>query len=374
MKVNGLTVGKGAGTNNSTNTAIGNDALYSNQTGDFNTAIGRGTLGSNTSGYMNTAIGTSALGGNTEGFFNTATGGGSLQLNTTGVNNTATGANALAKNMTGQSNTAHGASALYNNTGGYNTATGTNALGTNTTGANNTAIGYNADVATAALTNATAIGAGAIVSVSNTIQLGADGTNGTTPISKVKTSGTITAGAVTYPNTHNSTAGQVLTTDASGVASWNTGHYLGEAFNGGIIFYLYKGSDGLEHGLIVALTETTAKWQTTSTLIGANRTEDGAYNTTLMTNSPAATYIADLGAGWYLPSIDELALLYHNRYSAQKGLRAGSSTLLSHSNNSTYWSSTEYNATRSDVFYFYIGDIANKDKTSTAGVRGVRAF
>ena len=31
-------------------------------------------------------------------------------------------------------------------------------------------------------------------------------------------------------------------------------HYLGEAYNGGIIYYLYKGSDGLEHGLIVALT------------------------------------------------------------------------------------------------------------------------
>jgi len=57
-------------------------------------------------------------------------------------------------------------------------------------------------------------------------------------------------------------------------------HYLGEAFNGGIIYYLYKGSDGLEHGLIVALTESTAEWQTSPTLVNADRTEDGAYNTT----------------------------------------------------------------------------------------------
>ena len=78
-------------------------------------------------------------------------------------------------------------------------------------------------------------------------------------------------------------------------------HYLGEAFNGGIIYYLYKGSDGLEHGLIVALTESSAAWQTSGTLVNANRTEDGAYNTTLMTGSPAATYIESLGAGWYLP-------------------------------------------------------------------------
>jgi hypothetical protein len=30
----------------------------------------------------------------------------------------------------------------------------------------------------------------------------------------------LTSGTVTYPNRHNSTGGQVLTTDASGVASW----------------------------------------------------------------------------------------------------------------------------------------------------------
>jgi hypothetical protein len=33
-------------------------------------------------------------------------------------------------------------------------------------------------------------------------------------------SGTVTAGSVTYPNTHNSIAGQVLTTNATGIATW----------------------------------------------------------------------------------------------------------------------------------------------------------
>jgi hypothetical protein len=149
-------------------------------------------------------------------------------------------------------------------------------------------------------------------------------------------------------------------------------HYLGEAFNGGIIFYLYKGSDGLEHGLIVALTESTAKWQTTATLVNANRTEDGAYNTTLMTNSPAATYIAGLGAGWYLPSIDELGLLYYNRYSAQKGLRTSGNTLLS--NTAVYWSSFEFNATSAYDFSFNGGTAFDNTKTGTKPVRGVRAF
>ncbi len=149
-------------------------------------------------------------------------------------------------------------------------------------------------------------------------------------------------------------------------------HYLGEAYNGGIIYYLYKGSDGLEHGLIVALTESTAQWQTSGTLVNANRTEDGVYNTNLMTNSPAKTYIQTLGAGWYLPSIDELGLLYYNRYSAQKSLRAGGNTLLS--STAYYWSSTEYDATGAYAFSFYGGVAGNNSKTITYPVRGVRAF
>ena len=149
-------------------------------------------------------------------------------------------------------------------------------------------------------------------------------------------------------------------------------HYLGEAFNGGIIFYLYKGSDGLEHGLIVALTESTAQWQSSATLVNANRTEDGAFNTALMTDSPAAAYIAGLGAGWYLPSIDELRKLYHNRYYVQKALRAGGNTLLSSAG--YYWSSTEYSSTIASNFGFYNGYADYFYKTNTVTVRGVRAF
>ena len=181
------------------------------------------------------------------------------------------------------------------------------------------------------------------------------------------------------PAGNNGAVGATGATGAAGAAGTNGQvggftHYLGEAFNGGIIFYLYKGSDGLEHGLIVALTEQlSTKWQNTATLVNANRTEDGAYNTTLMTDSPAATYIAGLGAGWYLPSIDELGLLYYNRYSAQKGLRTGGNTLLAHT--VYYWSSTESTTSNVYTFFFangYAGFISGKTNTYT--VRGVRAF
>ena len=170
-------------------------------------------------------------------------------------------------------------------------------------------------------------------------------------------------------------AGATGPTGATGTAGPIGGftHYLGEAFDGGIIFEIYKGSDGIEHGLIVALTEiSSAAWQTSPTLVNADRTEDGVYNTALMTGSPAKTYITSLGAGWYLPSIDELGKLYYNRYYAQKGLRAGGSTLLSCTAN--YWSSTEYDVNGAWSFYFSNGVAYSDRKYFTTYVRAVRAF
>ena len=130
--------------------------------------------------------------------------------------------------------------------------------------------------------------------------------------------------------------------------------YLGQDTLGGIVYYIYKDATGTQHGLIVNKNESTAVWQAPSTsLTNADRTEDGAYNTGLMTSSAAATYVTGLGAGWYLPSIDELALLYYNRFSANKALRAGGFTLLGY--DAFYWSSLEYitsSTTSTGAFYF----------------------
>jgi hypothetical protein len=87
------------------------------------------------------------------------------------------------------------------------------------------------------------------------------------------------------------------------------------------------------------------------------------------------TYITGLGAGWYLPSIDELGLLYDNRYSVQKGLRAvTSSSTTPLSNTARYWSSTEYDSTFAYFFNFYYGSANVNSKPITYTVRGVRAF
>jgi hypothetical protein len=113
-------------------------------------------------------------------------------------------------------NTAIGVQPLTINTTGYNnTAVGYNALDNNKTGYNNTALGYGADANLDYHYNATAIGYQAIVTASNAIQLG------NTSVTNVKTSGTYTAGSVTYPNAHGS-ASQVLSTTGSGTLAWTT--------------------------------------------------------------------------------------------------------------------------------------------------------
>ena len=125
------------------NTATGFGALRSNTTGGANTATGVEALSSNTDGDQNTADGMRALRSNTTGSGNTANGHLALQDNTTGLNNTANGRDALMNNQTGNTNTAIGASALLSNTtGNINTATGAGALGGNTTGDRNTANGH----------------------------------------------------------------------------------------------------------------------------------------------------------------------------------------------------------------------------------------
>lgn len=149
-------------------------------------------------------------------------------------------------------------------------------------------------------------------------------------------------------------------------------YYLGQEKDGGIIFYIYKGSDGHEHGLIVSKTESNAKWQNAGVLVNASHSWDGVFNTNLMTNSPAKTYVVSLGEGWYLPSIDELSILWHNRFHVNKVLSYLGSTLLP--NTAKYWSSTEYNASTAWIFDFNNGFSGGNDKLSSVSVRAIRAF
>jgi hypothetical protein len=185
--------------------------------GDNNTAIGFMAI-SGSDGSGNTAVGSNAMRQGktiTDGSYNTAVGDRALSNGDDGDYNTAIGASSIEK-VEGDNNSGLGNRTLFNTTtGDANTAVGSNAGDTNTTGSNNTLIGSNSDVGSNNLTNATAIGYNAIVDASNKIRLGDSN------ITNIETSGTITAGAVTYPNT-DGTANQVLKTNGSGTLAWTT--------------------------------------------------------------------------------------------------------------------------------------------------------
>ena len=136
-------------------------------------------------------------------------------------------------------------------------------------------------------------------------------------------------------------------------------HYIGEEFGGGVIFHLWKDPQGVEHGLIVDKTDlsTSQVWSNVTALIGvtAQSSWNGLGNSNAIlgqagqTNSAAALCLNSINGGqsdWYLPSIDELSLLWHNRFNVNKSLSTiGGATALpiSLANVSSIylWSSTE---------------------------------
>lgn len=175
----------------------------------------------------------------------------------------------------------------------------------------------------------------------------------------------------------------------AGIASGggNFTHYLGEQFGGGVIFHLWKDAQGVEHGLIIDKTDlsTGQDWSNIGqTLIGtsAQSNWDGLSNSNAIvaqaghTNSSAALCLNSTNNGqsdWYLPSIDELSLLWHNRFNVNKTFSTiGGATVLPFSG--FYWSSTETNANLALTFAFHNGNVSNANKTLPTYVRAVRAF
>ena len=166
----------------------------------------------------------------------------------------------------------------------------------------------------------------------------------------------------------------------------NFTHYIGEEYGGGVIFHLWKDNAGVEHGLIVALTDQSISqaWSNvTSAAIGtsAQSSWDGLSNSNSIVGqaghtSSAAKLCLDLVSGgqsdWYLPSIQELNMLWNNYYTVTRALsQISGATQLS---NSVYWSSSEGSSNYAWHVAFNGGSTNGNVKSSTNYVRAVRAF
>jgi hypothetical protein len=151
-----------------------------------------------------------------------------------------------------------------------------------------------------------------------------------------------TSGGFVFPN------GTTQTTAVADV------HTIGEAYGGGVVFYVY---DGGQHGLIAdnSSTITFTQWNNGS-FSTTNAVRDnvfaGKFNTErIIINQSAGNYAAQYcanfnGGGysdWYLPSKYELNLLYEQK------------AVLGWVSSSGYWSSTEFNADYAWMQYFSSG-------------------
>lgn len=147
---------------------------------------------------------------------------------------------------------------------------------------------------------------------------------------------------------------------------------IGSFFKGGIIFYIDESG---EHGLVCTTEDqTSVKWGCENVFISGTSTDigTGLQNTNAIlaqcseTNS-AAKICADLVFNgyddWFLPSKDELNLIYSNLYLNNIG-RLGD----------IYRSSSEYDGNSVWTQYFIDGQQYNLWKGSSEGVRAVRAF
>jgi TonB-dependent SusC/RagA subfamily outer membrane receptor len=150
-------------------------------------------------------------------------------------------------------------------------------------------------------------------------------------------------------------------------------YVIGEYLNGGYIFYVDKTG---EHGLVCAPSDQSldALWSHSAPAGAAGRAIGTGYQNTadIVIGCPeegiAARLCYDLEmngySDWFLPSIDELLLMYTNLHSKDSG---GFKDCF-------YWSSTQDNY-GAWVVSFYYGSKSNHNKNeNTIRTRAVRAF
>ena len=175
--------------------------------------------------------------------------------------------------------------------------------------------------------------------------------------------------------------------------TYQVGDYYNDGVREGVVFEV---SAGGRHGKIVSMKQsvTTLKWSSDSAdykrLIGANSEADGAANMAKVkaisgweAKYPAFKWCADLGEGWYLPSIEELKVFMLNdavHDAVNRTLIArGGTQLYDRGELGWYWSSTESSKTHSFDFCAWrvnmnYGGAGNGSKGSYTYVRAVSAF
>jgi hypothetical protein len=180
-----------------------------------------------------------------------------------------------------------------------------------------------------------------------------------------------------------------LYSKTAGSTNGTSGHYVGELYGGGVIFYVDKTG---QHGLICSMIDLAPnqEWSNIyATWVGLNAwsTWDGLSNSNAIvgqsghTSSPAKVCLDytndDYGTGiysdWYLPAIDQLSLLYNSIYQVNKALETDGNAETEITKN-TFWSSSEKDNSSAWYFDFSAGKVNWNSKFAGYFVHAVRAF
>jgi hypothetical protein len=168
---------------------------------------------------------------------------------------------------------------------------------------------------------------------------------------------------------------------------------------GGVIFHRYK--DGTtEHYLVVAKSDaaTSASWDNRigpgqPPMLMNTSSWNGASNYLILSGSTGSQFTSAAYAvsiygsvvpisGWYLPAIDELVLLFNNRFNVNRTLSGNSNfgfiSGATQLGQTSYWSSTEANQTIALRLDFGTAgasvSIGGTMKSNSLSVRAVRKF
>ena len=237
--------------------------------------------------------------------------------------------------------------------------------------------------------------------------------NGVTPTSRsnaitiLKNANTTIGGALTInANSTNSSltlpinrgdSGQVLTTDGAGLTTWtNSSNFysIGDFAHGGIVFWVDESG---QHGLVCAKMDQSSgvRWDAgsssytmalgdgplagkmnTAIIIATTGRGDGNTYASRICNELKITEMGKTYGDWYLPSKEELNLIYINRALINSTATANGGTALIA--NGIYSSSTESHWDRSGTIWgqFFSDGFQDEriSKALTCNLRAIRSF
>jgi hypothetical protein len=189
--------------------------------------------------------------------------------------------------------------------------------------------------------------------IDNVNDADSDPVNEIQTISRTGTIITLSNGGGTFQDSvRNYIAGNgIVITNNTIIAMPSNGHYIGESYQGGIIFYVNSYGN---HGLILALTDqgSAENWY------NAPNTISDMTNYGLNGQSQS---------GWRLPTRHELNLMYLTRSSTVQ-------TTAYDFINGIYWSSSESIYTNGYTQHLITGAISSPSKTNSYNIRAIHEF